>query len=201
MKQKPLGRRYRPILRMNDLLHPTQQRERLAEFTAPDEPMGRYHRYSRLWTATTHAALCVIKVPNAVRRFDEETYAVLMQQRLSSLIQQWLQDNGCTQADGQRLFLYHLTTNPVLAEVDLPERLILELDPVEPPNVTPLRQWCDDWAEFLVRYSDRLLETLHQTGIRFPIFSIDRTHPDFHAIEALHNDTDLETWLTLWAQT
>lgn len=201
MKQKPLGRRYRPILRMNDLLHPTQQRERMADFGAPDEPIGRYHRYSRLWTVATNAALCVVKVPNAVRRLDEETYRVLMQQRLSSLIQQWLRDNGCTQAEGQRLLLRYLLPSDRLTEADVPERLLVDWDAMDSAGaIAPLRQWSEDWADFWVRSGDRLVEIAQHSGTHFPVFPIDRAHPDYPAIEALHNDTDLESWLTLWSQ-
>lgn len=201
MTQKPSGRPYRPILRMNDLLHPIQQRERLAEFSTPDEPIGQYARYSRLWAPSFNVGLFVVKVPTASKRLEEEAYRVLMQQRISWLMQRWMQDTQCGQAEVQRLLESELAATSLRLERDAPSYTQDdEAEAEESEAFGATRQWREDWAEVLVRQGDRLIESLTHQGIHFPVPSCDKAHTDFQEFWELHNDTDFETWLTLFTQ-
>jgi len=190
MNSIPGRKRFRPILRMNDLLHPIQQRERMAEFASPQET-NTYSAYPRVWVAGQSLALLVIKAPSAAKRLDEETYLVLLQKRVSWMMQCWLQDLKGSQADLEHLLNRTITQfHPDSASETVP----FSGDDEDWPS---LKQWCSEWAETIVQESDRITDLLHLEGIQFPVATWDSSHPQFQETCDLHNETDLETWLTL----
>lgn len=188
----PGRRRFRPILRMNDLLHPIQQRERLEVFSNRPEK-STYSTYSRLWVARQAPALLSIKAPGTAKRLDEETYLVLLQQRVSWMMQSWLRNLQGSQAELEKLLRSaSVQIWPQFAS----ERSLLAGDE---ENCSSLKNWCSEWAEILVQESDRILEVLYLEGIQFPVMTWDANHPNFQEMADLHDETDIETWLSLLA--
>ena len=194
MESQPTGRRYRPILRLNDLLHPIQQRERMLQFATPEEPIGPYVKYSRVWAPTQVSALFVIKVPRSLTRLSEDAYVPLLKQRLHWLLQTWTHNGEHAIAATQELLEASLRRelDPLL---DVP---VLDEDIDGNPNerVNPSVQWREEWADVLTS-SDRFLDMLALQGIKFPVQTFDASHPDYPDLLALHQETDLATWLSL----
>jgi hypothetical protein len=172
---------------MNDLLHPIQQRERMEAFASVEEK-NTYAAYSRLWTGGRATALLTIKAPATAKRVDEETYLVLLQKRVSWMMQRWLRDLQGSQAELEHQLnraiaqLQPISTSELMgtaAEEDCPS----------------LQQWCSGWAETLVQECDRITEILQLENIQFPIFTLDQSEPHFQEWCDLHDETDIETWL------
>ena len=194
MESQPTGRRYRPILRLNDLLHPIQQRERMLQFATPEEPIGPYVKYSRVWAPTQMSALFVIKVPRSLTRLSEDAYVPLLKQRLHWLLQTWTRNGEGAIAATQELLEASLRRelDPLL---DVP---VLDEDIDGNPNerLSPSAQWREEWADVLTG-SDRFLDMLALQGIKFPVHTFDASHPDYPDLLTLHQETDLATWLSL----
>jgi hypothetical protein len=187
--------RYRPILRLNDLLHPIQQRERAIEFSTLDEPIGPYAKYSRLWASSRMPGLFLTKAPRSTTRLSEDAYLVLIKQRVSWMIQTWIQTTKSSVAETQRMLEAKLThcengaiEMPVLDE---------DIDGYANEGVASSRQWRDDWAETLIINSDRFSDMIALQGLKFPVQSLDRSHPEFQELLNLHQEVDLEAWLSL----
>lgn len=185
-------RRFRPILRMNDLLHPIQQRERMDALLCISEVKNTYSTYSRIGAMEVASAVFVVKAPGTAKRLDEDTYLVLMQQRLNWLMQGWMQE-----LHGSQFELEKLLRKTVVAMQ--PNSLQENAELNDDSRLPPLKQWCSEWAEILIHQSDRLLDLLHAENIRFPMPTWDSSHPNFHEFCELHDATDLETWLALLA--
>ena len=191
--QNPQRKRFRPILRMNDLLHPIQQRERMYAFSSPGKVESAYSDYARIWAPKQFAALLSVKVPNTSKWLDEETYLVLLQQRVNWMMQCWMQDLYGTQSELEKLLRdaiapFHSNEPDAIADfVD------------EDIHLPPLKQWRNEWAERLIRDSDRILELI-EANIQFPLQTWDSSHPNFHELHELHEATDLETWLSFLTQ-
>lgn len=188
------AKRYRPILRLNDLLHPIQQRERAIEFATVDEPIGPYPEYSRLWASARMPALFMVKAPRSSTRLSEDAYLVLMKQRISWMIQAWVQTNSSSLTEAQRMLEAKLNCFDQAIEVPLLDE---DIDGQANEGVASSKQWRDDWAETLIVTSDRFSELLSLYGIKFPVQSLDRSQPEFQELLALHQEVDLETWLSL----
>ncbi|MBM0741413.1 hypothetical protein JOY44_07240 [Phormidium sp. CLA17] len=187
--------RYRPILRLNDLLHPIQQRERAIEFSTLDEPIGPYPNYSRLWASSRIPALFLTKAPRSTTRLSEDVYFVLIKQRITWMIHTWVQTARASLAETQRMLETKLNcceTHPV----DTPT-LDKDVDGQSSEQVSSSKQWRDDWAETLITTSDRFSEMLSLQGVKFPVQSFDKSHPEFKDFLNLHQEVDLEAWLDL----
>ncbi|MDX2232405.1 MAG: hypothetical protein NW220_22435 [Leptolyngbyaceae cyanobacterium bins.349] len=187
------GKRYRPILRLNDLLHPIQQRGRMQQFATADEPIGPYPKYSRLWVPTRLPALFLVKVPRSATRLSEDAYLTWMKQRIQWMIQTWMQHTHASLEDTQRLLESHLEP---LADSSIAVPLLEEDVDGYIRERGASAQWREEWADVLI-HSDRFLEMLFVQGIKFPAQTVDQTHPEFQTGLLLHQDTDLETWLSL----
>lgn len=186
-------KRYRPILRLNDLLHPIQQRERMQQFSVVDEPIGPYPKYSRLWVPSRLPALFLIKVPRSMTRLSEDAYLTLMKQRVQWMIQAWMQSTDCRIEDTQRLLEVHLNQ---FEELSLITPMLDEDIDGNLNNRGASTHWREEWAELLIG-NDRFSEMLFVQGVKFPSPTFDSSHPEFQEGLALHQDTDLETWLSL----
>ncbi|MCY7393867.1 MAG: hypothetical protein LH647_20920 [Leptolyngbyaceae cyanobacterium CAN_BIN12] len=187
--------RYRPILRLNDLLHPTQQRERAIEFATIDEPIGPYLDYSKLWASSRMPALFLVKAPRSTSRLTEEVYLVLIKQRVNWMIQTWMQTARTNLAETQRMLETKLNcceTHPV----DVPI-LDEDIDGQTDNWVVSSKQWRDEWAETLIIASDRFSEMLLLQGVKFPVQSLDKSHAEFQELLNLHQEINLEAWLSL----
>ncbi|PZV17875.1 MAG: hypothetical protein DCF22_02980 [Leptolyngbya sp.] len=194
MTSQPV-KRYRPILRLNDLLHPIQQRERAIEFATIDEPIGPYPDYSRLWASSRMPALFLVKAPRSTSRMTEEVYLVLIKQRVNWMIQTWMQTARTSLAETQRMLetkLNSCETHPI----DFPV-LDEDIDGYASERVASSKQWRDEWAETLIVTSDRFSEMLSLQGVKFPVQSLDKSHPEFQELLNLHQEVDLEAWLSL----
>ncbi|MDX2239714.1 MAG: hypothetical protein NW224_03420 [Leptolyngbyaceae cyanobacterium bins.302] len=189
------GKRYRPILRLNDLLHPIQQRERMQQFSTVDEPIGPYPNYSRLWAPTRIPALFLTKVPRSATRLSEDAYLTLMKQRMQWMMQTWMQSTNSSPAETQRMLESHLGQLTEPSAVSAPG-LDEDIDGYANERGTVSSQWREDWAEVFVG-SDRFSELLFLQGVKFPVQTYDHNHADFQDWLALLQDTDLETWLSL----
>lgn len=173
---------------MNDLLHPIQQRERMEAFASAEEK-NTYAAYSRIWTGGRAAALLIIKAPAAAKRVDEETYLVLLQKRVSWMMQRWLRD-----LQGSQTELEH-QLNRAIAQ--LQPSLTTELMGIVGEEDSPsLQQWCSEWAETLIQECDRIAEILQLETIQFPLSTSDQSDPHFQEWCDLHDETDIETWLS-----
>lgn len=194
MKSEPPEKRYRPILRLNDLLHPIQQRERIMQFSTPDEPIGPYAKYSRLWAPTGMSGLFLTKVPRSVTRLSEDAYLTLIKQRIHWMIQTWMQSTQSNAADTQRLLEAQLggLGEPLVDAPVLDE----DIDGYANERISASVQWREEWAETLVS-SDRFIEMLFLQGIKFPVKTFDKSHPEFQELLNLHQELDLENWLSL----
>lgn len=194
MTSQPANR-YRPILRLNDLLHPIQQRERAIEFATLDEPIGPYPDYSRLWASPRMSALFLTKAPRSTTRLSEDAYLVLIKQRVNWMIQTWVQTTNSSLVETQKMLEARLRScgNYLIEEPILDE----DIDGQGNNQVALLKQWRDDWAETLVVTSDRFSELLSLQGIKFPVQSLDKNHPEFQELLNLHQEVDLEAWLSL----
>ncbi|MEX0269562.1 hypothetical protein AB3R30_10495 [Leptolyngbyaceae cyanobacterium UHCC 1019] len=194
MTSQPANR-YRPILRLNDLLHPIQQRERAIEFATLDEPIGPYPDYSRLWTSPRMSALFITKAPRSTTRLSEDAYLVLIKQRVNWMIQSWVQTTASSLVETQKMLeaSLHCCGNHLIEEPILDE----DIDGQANNRVTSSKQWRDDWAETLIVTSDRFSELLSLQGIKFPVQSLDKNHPEFQELLNLHQEVDLEAWLSL----
>jgi hypothetical protein len=189
------AKRYRSILRLNDLLHPIQQRERAIEFATLDEPIGPYPDYSRLWAPARMSALFLTKAPRSTTRLSEDAYLVLIKQRVSWMIQTWVETTRSNLAETQRMLeaKLHCFENHPIEEPILDE----DIDGQANERVASSRQWRDDWAETLIVTSDRFSEMLALQGVKFPVHSLDKNHPEFQELINLHQEVDLEGWLSL----
>ena len=194
MTSQPANR-YRPILRLNDLLHPIQQRERAIEFATLDEPIGPYPDYSRLWASPCMSALFLTKAPRSSTRLSEDAYLVLIKQRVNWMIQTWVQTTNSSLVETQKMLEAKLNCcgNHLIEEPMLDE----DIDDQANNRIASSKQWRDDWAETLIVTSDRFSELLSLQGIKFPVQSLDKNHSEFQELLDLHQEVDLEVWLSL----
>jgi len=190
--QKPEGRRFRPLLRMNDLLHPIQQRERMDALLCLTEVDSTYSHYPRLWSVTQASVLLVVKAPGTARWLDEETYLVLLQQRVSWMMHSWMQELQSSQMELERLL------QDTIAPLHTPHSDMIASGDAE-KRIPSAKQRCHEWAKLLVHHSDRILDTIHLENVQFPVHTWDSSHPQFEEICELHDATELETWLGLLA--
>lgn len=188
------AKRYRSILRLNDLLHPIQQRERAIEFATLDEPIGPYPDYSRLWASARMPALFLVKAPRSSTRLSEDAYLVLIKQRINWMIQTWLQNTGSNLAEAQRMLEAKLNCFDQAIEVPLLDE---DIDGQANEGVASSKQWRDDWAEALIITSDRFSEMLSLQGVKFPVQSVSKSDLEFQELLNLHQEVDLEAWLSL----
>ena len=188
------AKRYRSILRLNDLLHPIQQRERAIEFATLDEPIGPYPDYSRLWASARMPALFLVKAPRSSTRLSEDAYLVLIKQRINWMIQTWLQNTGSNLAEAQRMLEAKLNCFDQAIEVPLLDE---DIDGQANEGVASSKQWRDDWAETLIITSDRFSEMLSLQGVKFPVQSVSKSDLEFQELLNLHQEVDLEAWLSL----
>ena len=188
------AKRYRPILRLNDLLHPIQQRERAIEFATLDEPIGPYPDYSRLWASARMPALFLVKAPRSSTRLSEDAYLVLMKQRINWMIQAWVQTTGSSLTEAQRMLEAKLNCFDQAIEVPFLDE---DIDGQANEGVASSKQWRDDWAETLIITSDRFSEMLSLQGVKFPVQSVNKSDLEFQELLNLHQEVDLEAWLSL----
>ena len=188
------AKRYRSILRLNDLLHPIQQRERAIEFATLDEPIGPYPDYSRLWASARMPALFLVKAPRSSTRLSEDAYLVLIKQRINWMIQTWLQNTGSNLAEAQRMLEAKLNCFDQAIEVPFLDE---DIDGQANEGVASSKQWRDDWAEALIITSDRFSEMLSLQGVKFPVQSVSKSDLEFQELLNLHQEVDLEAWLSL----
>lgn len=188
------AKRYRSILRLNDLLHPIQQQERAIEFATLDEPIGPYPDYSRLWASARMPALFLVKAPRSSTRLSEDAYLVLIKQRINWMIQTWLQNTGSNLAEAQRMLEAKLNCFDQAIEVPLLDE---DIDGQANEGVASSKQWRDDWAEALIITSDRFSEMLSLQGVKFPVQSVSKSDLEFQELLNLHQEVDLEAWLSL----
>lgn len=188
------AKRYRSILRLNDLLHPIQQRERAIEFATLDEPIGPYPDYSRLWASARMPALFLVKAPRSSTRLSEDAYLVLIKQRINWMIQTWLQNTGSNLAEAQRMLEAKLNCFDQAIEVPFLDE---DIDGQANEGVASSKQWRDDWAETLIITSDRFSEMLSLQGVKFPVQSVSKSDLEFQELLNLHQEVDLEAWLSL----
>ena len=188
------AKRYRSILRLNDLLHPIQQRERAIEFATLDEPIGPYPDYSRLWASARMPALFLVKAPRSSTRLSEDAYLVLIKQRINWMIQTWLQNTGSNLAEAQRMLEAKLNCFDQAIEVPFLDE---DIDGQANERGASSKQWRDDWAETLIITSDRFSEMLSLQGVKFPVQSVSKSDLEFQELLNLHQEVDLEAWLSL----
>ena len=188
------AKRYRSILRLNDLLHPIQQQERAIEFATLDEPIGPYPDYSRLWASARMPALFLVKAPRSSTRLSEDAYLMLIKQRINCMIQTWLQNTGSNLAEAQRMLEAKLNCFDQAIEVPLLDE---DIDGQANEGVASSKQWRDDWAEALIITSDRFSEMLSLQGVKFPVQSVSKSDLEFQELLNLHQEVDLEAWLSL----
>ena len=188
------AKRYRSILRLNDLLHPIQQQERAIEFATLDEPIGPYPDYSRLWASARMPALFLVKAPRSSTRLSEDAYLVLIKQRINWMIQTWLQNTGSSLTEAQRMLEAKLNCFDQAIEVPFLDE---DIDGQANEGGASSKQWRDDWAEALIITSDRFSEMLSLQGVKFPVQSVSKSDLEFQELLNLHQEVDLEAWLSL----
>jgi hypothetical protein len=152
--------------------------------------MDPYDTYPQLWAPPMLPSLFVVKVPDVITSLDEATYKDLMVQRVDWMIQHWI-DDGNSLVDTQRL----LAT--ALSELHLSQDYPL-LNQADPETFSPWA-WRLEWAEAFILHNDRFSESLRLMGMNemgFPAEPLTVTDPEFDTLMAIHQETDLETWLT-----
>jgi hypothetical protein len=152
--------------------------------------MHLYADYPHLWTPPHYPSLFIVKVPSHSLSLDEKTYKDLMVQRVDWMIQHWLED-------GNSLEKTQALLATTLSNLDSSQSYpLLNL---EDPESFSNWAWRMEWAEAFIRHNYRFSESLWLMGMDktgFPGEPLTTTHPEFESLMAVHQETDLETWLT-----
>jgi hypothetical protein len=151
--------------------------------------MNPYNTYPQLWAPPMLPSLFVVKVPDSIQSLDEATYKDLMVQRVEGMIQHWI-DDGNSLVDTQRLLA---TTLSELHPSQ--EHPLLNLDD---PEAFSQWAWRLEWAEAFIQHNHRFSEALQLEGMNetgFPAKPLTVMDPEFDTLMAVHQETDLETWL------
>jgi hypothetical protein len=151
--------------------------------------MGQYDTYPHIWAPPRSQALCVVRVPQSLRALDQATYLELMPQRVSWMIQQWMQE---------------MDSNPEETQAFL-SQMLQRLDPVQriPSLQTDsaqdyaLMQWQSAWATLLIRDNWRFKHLLPEAmgNQTFPVHPVSPSQPSYQDLLDLHQETSLESWL------
>jgi hypothetical protein len=153
----------------------------------PAQVISQYDQYPYLWKPNVMPSLFLIKVPDSIQHLDEQTYKILMQQRMVWMIQQWMGDR--TQLQTQRL----LTTK--LSEMNsIQEAPIIDQDENE-SEAEALSRWQESWAETLIFYNDTFRRAIALLTIDFSTPVMNESYPEFQDWVELHQETNLEEWL------
>lgn len=187
-----MTRRFRPILRMHDLTYYPNKNQRLKAIAEEqEEAIGQYTLYSKIWAPTQLTRLLIVKVPRSVHHLTEEMYALLMQQRVNWMLQQWLETVSSNPFETQAWLEQQLSV--IALQSDFP----LLQDDQDPEDRLALMAWREAWAD-LILSSDRLSDLLAQEDVQFNQEPVSRKHPNFRELHDLHQDVTLEEWLTLF---
>lgn len=116
---------------------------------------------------------------------------VLLQKRVSWMMQRWLRDLQGSQMELEQIL------HRAIAQIQPNLTLEMPLGANEAGDLPSLKHWCSEWADTLVQECDRVLDVLHLANIRFPIVTWDASHVHYQEWCDLHDETDIETWLTL----
>jgi hypothetical protein len=185
-------RRFRPILRMHDLTYYPNKNQRIKAIAEQqEEAIGQYSLYSKIWAPSQLTRLLVVKVPRSMQQLTEELYALLMQQRLSWMLQSWLE------AVSNNPFEIQDWLEQQVAAIASPTEFPLLQENQDLDDSLALMAWREAWAEVILS-SDRLSDLMLQENIQFQQEPISRNHPNFRELHDLHQDATLEEWLTLF---
>jgi hypothetical protein len=152
--------------------------------------MNPYNTYPKLWAPPMLPSLFVVKVPDSSQSLDEKTYKDLMVQRVDWMIQRWI-DDGNSLMETQRLLA--TTLSELHPSQDYP---LLNADD---PEAFSLWTWRLEWAEAFIQHNHRFSEALQLMGMdetKFPAQPVTTADLEFETLMAIHQETDLETWLT-----
>lgn len=146
----------------------------------------QYPTFPNFWMPETVGLLFIVKVPPELETLDEATYLALMQTRLDSMIQTWME--ATSQTETQQLLATTLSQLDSAQEVPI-------LEPDDNPEFA-LSQWRQQWSETLILSNWRFRERMRHYGLTFPTRAIAPSHPNYPDWLALHDETSLEEWLT-----
>lgn len=110
--------------------------------------MSQYQDYPKVWATPYQESLFVVKIPAAINTLDEQTYKILMQLRVSWLIQRWMEEEGNTQTEIQQLLatalsqLHPSQDHPLLNQDSSGEAI-------------DWKEWRDSWAAAFILYNER----------------------------------------------
>jgi hypothetical protein len=156
-------------------------------FTSPLQAVSQYDHYPHLWQPDLMPSLFLVKVPPSIRHLDEQTYKILMQQRIAWMIQQWMADHS--QLETQRLLATKLSELHSYQEYP-----IIDQDETE-DETAALNRWREAWAETLIFYNETFTQAIALLGVNFSTLPLTTTHPEFQEFLELHQETNLEEWL------
>lgn len=150
--------------------------------------MNRYEDYPQIWAPTHYPSLFVVKVPEAIATLEEKSYRNLMVERVSWMIQQWVSYTSLQ--DTQKLLA--TTLSELHPSQDYPL-----IDPDEETFSEMI--WRQEWGETFILHNHRFSEALWLMGMDetgFPVNPFNSSHPEFDRLTEVHQETDLETWLS-----
>lgn len=151
--------------------------------------MNRYEDYSRIWTPLVMPSLFVVRVPASMQSLDGQTYKTLMQQRVSWMIQRWMNEVPSSQLDTQRLLATKLSELHSYQEYP-----IIDQDETETEEEALMR-WQQAWAETFIFDNATFTQAIRLLGISFPAAVMNKSHSEFQDFLELHQTTYLEEWL------
>jgi hypothetical protein len=154
---------------------------------SPTQVMSQYDQYPYLWQPNVMSSLFLVKVPDSIQHLDEQTYKILMQQRMVWMIQQWMGDRS--QLQTQRLLATKLSEMNSIQGAP-----IIDQDENESEDEA-LSRWHQSWAETLIFYNDTFRRAIALLGVNFSIPVMNESHTEFQDFLELHQETDLEEWL------
>ena len=151
--------------------------------------MNPYTLYPNLWTPPYYPNLFVVKAPDSLTHLDEKTYYNLMQQRLSWMIETWVETYSPQSA--QRLLAdYVIRTEPAQFNPTLPDDLLDEVEMI---------YWRKGWAEAIISHNNTFKARLRLEAMgekTFPAPLIPKTSPEHQGLLDLHESTNLSEWLS-----
>jgi hypothetical protein len=153
----------------------------------PLQVMSHYDQHPQLWHPDVMPSLFLVKLPASIGNLDEQTYKVLMQQRMSWMIQKWMEDHS--QLETQRLLATRISELHSYQEFP-----IIDQDENE-DEAAALIRWREAWGETLIFYNETFSQAIALLCLNFTIPILNEDHPEFSDFLELHQETNLEEWL------
>jgi hypothetical protein len=150
-------------------------------------PTNRYEDYPHLWITHVMPSLFIVKVPDSINNLDEQTYKILMQQRVGWMIQQAV-------TEFSQLEIQRLLSTKLSALHSFQDHPIIDQDENE-SQAAALSRWREAWAETLIFYNDTFRRAIALLSMDFSTPIITATHPEFSEFLELHQEINLEEWL------